>query len=165
MYFQCHNYFNFFCASVLSDQAEKCRGSHFKKSLCHSSSDPTVSSYVSNLSYTFERTDRNNLCLAKQDCLCHAFIFSPKLCRVQLAVWAWFFSLWQMTQGQSKVRRFFFYHFWKEIKGVRLTVIFTPCERSVSVTCLLMLSFVKLQEFFLFKSGSGVLKIMAVCAA
>lgn len=86
MYFQCHNYFNFFCASVLSDQAEKCRGSHFKKSLCHSSSDPTVSSYVSNLSYTFERTDRNNLCLANQDCLCHAFIFSPKLCRVQLAV-------------------------------------------------------------------------------
>lgn len=58
----------------------------FKKSFCHSSSYPTVSSYVSKLLYTFEGAGRNKLCLANQDCLCDTFIFSPKLFRIQLAV-------------------------------------------------------------------------------
>lgn len=56
----------------------------FKKSL--SSSYPTVSGYVSRLLYSFEGIDRDYLCLANQDWLCDAFIFNPKLCRIQLAI-------------------------------------------------------------------------------
>lgn len=93
MYFQCHNYFTVFLCKCGKWSSWKMQSlSLFKKSLCYSSSYPTVSSYESKLLYTFEGTDRNNLCLANQDCLCDAFIFSPKICRIQLAFLAWFLA-------------------------------------------------------------------------